>query len=194
MKKENLEKILTILSGIELKAIPAGVEGVPIKPGLQRVSNALVVKYDIEGSIDKVDITDFNIGNIVNKDVNPELGYLSDAVAHKSHGLYSEAIKEAFMVIDEDRSTNHYSKIVTDYDKYKCIRDILSHREGQQLYPNTRKNFTYFFKPVRDKFDFKFCDESNGVFIFDFDLPKTKETLEQVAKDLIGEVKGLLGL
>ena len=190
MKKENLEKILTILSGMELKAIPAGTEGDPKTPGLRRVSNALVVKYDIEGSIDKVDITDSNIENIINKDVNPKLGYLSDAVAHKSHGRYSEAIKEAFRVIDKDRS-------VDDYNKYKCIRDILSHSEDQrdqQLYQNTRKYFICFFTPIRGNFDFMYCDESNGKFIFDYDSPKTKKTLEQVAKVLIEEVKGILGL
>jgi hypothetical protein len=194
MKTENLEKILTILSGIELKAIPAGAEGVPKKPGLRRVTNQLIVKYDREGSIDKVDITDSNIGNIINKDVNPELGYLSDAVAHKTHGRYSEAIKEAFRVIDEKKAAKNYSKSVKYYYKYKCMRDILSHREGQRLFPNTKKSFARFFSPVRDKFDFKYCDENKGEFIFDLDSSKTKRTLEQVAKDLIEVVKSILGL
>jgi hypothetical protein len=92
MKAKKLEKILTILSGMELKALPAGAEGVPKKPGLRRVSNAVIVKYNIEGSIDKIDITDSNLSNITNKDMNPEFDYLSDEVAHKSHGRYSEAI------------------------------------------------------------------------------------------------------
>jgi hypothetical protein len=43
MKAKKLEKILTILSGMELKAFPAGAEGVPKKPGLRRVSNAVIV-------------------------------------------------------------------------------------------------------------------------------------------------------
>ena len=43
MKAKKLEKILTILSGMELKALPAGAEGVPKKPGLRRVSNAVIV-------------------------------------------------------------------------------------------------------------------------------------------------------
>jgi hypothetical protein len=124
MKTVNLEKILTILSGMELKAIPAGAEGVPKKPGpgLQRVTNQLIVKYDSEGSIGKVDITDSNIGNLINKDVNPELGNLSDAVAHKSHGRYSEAIKEAFRVIDKKKAAKNYSKSVKYYYKYKCMQ------------------------------------------------------------------------
>lgn len=185
-KAKKLEKILTILSGMELKAILADLERLPKNSVLRRVYKDLIVKYNIEGSIDKVDITDSNIANIINIDVNPELVYLSDAVAHKYHGRYSEAIKEAFKVIEG----KNYP--ITDYNKYKCIRDILSHREGEHLYPNTRKYFTCFFKPVRDKFDFKYCDESNGIFIFDFDSPKTKKTLEQVTDDLIGDVKAIL--
>jgi hypothetical protein len=47
---------------------------------------------------------------------------------------------------------------------------------------------------VRDKFDFKYCDENKGEFIFDLDSSKTKRTLEQVAKDLIEVVKSILGL
>lgn len=187
-KKKKLERILTILSGMELKALPAGVEGIPKKPGLRRVCNDLIVKYDIEGSIDNIDVTDPNTGNLINLYLTNELEYLSDAVAHKSHGRYSESIKDAFKIIEK-----RYSNKVTDYNKYRCIRDILSHREGQQLYQNTRKYFTCFFTPIRDKFGFKRCDESNGEFIFDLDSSKTKNTLELLAKDLIRDVKDILG-
>lgn len=194
MKADKLEKILTILSGMELKALPEDTLGIPYKPGLRRVHKSFIVKYDIEGSIDKVDTTDPNIRNIINRDVNPALEYLCDAVVHKGHGRYSEAIKEAFRVIDEKRNVNYYSKIVPDYNKYKCIRDILSHREGQQLYRTTMNYFTNYFRPVHDKFDFMHYDNRNRKIIFDSDSPKTKKTLERVAKDLIGEVRVILGL
>jgi hypothetical protein len=39
-----------------------------------------------------------------------------------------------------------------------------------------------------------YCDENNGVFIFDFDSAKTKKTLELVAEKLIGEVRRVLKL
>jgi hypothetical protein len=194
IKTEKLERILTILSGVELHALASNTQGIPYKPGLLRVCKDFIIKYNIDGSIDKVDMTDSNIGNIINKSVNPELNYLSDAVVHKSHGRYSEAIKNAFRVIDESKSANYYSRIVTDYDKYKCLRDILSHREGQQLYKTTKQKFLHFYKPVRDNFDFMYCDENNGVFIFDFDSAKTKKTLELVAEKLIGEVRRVLKL
>jgi hypothetical protein len=37
MKADKLEKILTILSGMELKALPEDTLGIPYKPGLRRV-------------------------------------------------------------------------------------------------------------------------------------------------------------
>jgi hypothetical protein len=194
MKAEKLEKILTVLSGAELRALPVDAKGIPYTPGLRRVHNSLTIKYDIEGSSDKIDATDPTIGNLINKDVDPEIQYLSDAVAHKSHGRYPEAIKEAFRVIDERPNVNHYSKIVRDYNKYRCIRNILSHKEGDELDQKTKDNFIYYFSPIRDKFEFKRCNENNRVFIFDFDSSKTKKTLEQVAKDLIAEVRVILGL
>jgi hypothetical protein len=189
IKTEKLVRILTILSGVELHVLASNTQGIPYKPGLLRVSKDFIIKYNIDGSIDKVDMTDSNIGNIINKSVNPELNYLSDAVVHKSHGRYSEAIKSAFRVIDESNAITE-----PDYDKYKCLRDILSHREGQQLYPNTKRNFLDFYKPLSNNFDFMHCDENNGVFIFDLDSAKTKKTLELVAEKLIGEARRVLKL
>jgi hypothetical protein len=98
------------------------------------------------------------------------------------------------MIIDEEKSAKNYSKSVKDYYKYKCIRDILSHREGQQLRENTMKNFTQYFDPVRDSFDFKYIDENSRIVIFDPDSPKTKQTLEKVAGDLISEGRKVLKL
>jgi hypothetical protein len=126
IKKRKLERVLTILSGIELKAIPAGAEGVPRKPGLRRVYNVLTVEYDTDGSIDNINMIDNHIGNIINRGISPELDrelcYLSDAVAHKSHGRFSESIKEAFRVIDE----KHYSTSIRDY--HECIKSRMHKR------------------------------------------------------------------
>jgi hypothetical protein len=194
IKKNRLERILIVLSGMELEARLTGEQGVPRKPGLIRVGKTLTLRYNIDGWIKKIDVTDPNIGNLINLEVNPELDYISKAVAHKYHKRYSESIKEAFRVIDEEKSAKHYSTLVKDYDKYKCIRDILSHKEGQRLHGNTKSNFLSYFKPVHDAFDFMYCDESYGVFIFDLDSPKTKQTLEKVAADLISEVRNTLKL
>jgi hypothetical protein len=92
-------------------------------------------------------------------------------------------------VIEEKR----YSSSVTNYNKYKCIRNILSHKEGQQLHEHTAEDFTKYFRPVRNAFDFMHCDETNKIFIFDLDSPKTKQTLEQLTTDLIREVQDILG-
>jgi hypothetical protein len=156
MKAKNLERMLIILSGMELEAHFLGGQGVPKKPGLIRVMRTLTIKYDKEGWIDKIDIIDPSLRNLVNQDINPELEYLSKAVAHKYHGRYSESIIEAFKVIDEEKSVKQYSKAVPDYNKYQCIRNILSHREGQRLRQGTMKYFTKYFDPIRDAFDLKY--------------------------------------
>ena len=171
-----------------------GDERVPKKPGLIRVGKSFTMKYTIEGSIEKIDIADSKIQNVINQEVYPELEYLSNAVAHKNQGRYSESIKESFRVIDEEKSLKHYSKSVTNYNKYKCVRDILSHREGQQLRNSTMEYFTRFFDPVRNAFDFMYYDNGNRIIIFDSESPKTKRTLEQIATDLIMDIKNILGL
>jgi hypothetical protein len=83
---------------------------------------------------------------------------------------------------------------VTEYNKYKCIRNILSHKEGDKLHKNTMEAFKQYFRPIHDTFDFKHCDVSNRIIIFDSDSSKTKRTLEKVDGDLISEVRKILKL
>jgi hypothetical protein len=194
LKAKNLVRILIIMSGMEIEASLTGEQGVPKKAGLIRVGKTLTIKYGIEGWIDKIDITDPNKGNLINQDMNPDLVYLSKAVAHKYHRRYSESITEAFRIIDEEKSVKHYSKFVADYNKYQCIRNILSHREGQRLHKNTMKYFTQYFDPIRDAFDFKHYDDNNRIVILDSESTKTQQTLEHVARDLISAVRSLLKL
>jgi hypothetical protein len=194
LKAKNLERILIIMSGMEIEARLTGEQGIPKEPGLIRVGKTFTMKYGIEGWIDKIDITDPNKGNLINQDINPELVYLGKAVAHKYHRRYSESITEAFRIIDEEKSVKHYSKLVTDYNKYQCIRNIISHREGQRLHKNTMKYFTQYFGPIRDAFDFKHHDDNNRIVILDSESTKTQQTLEHVARDLISEVRSLLKL
>ena len=87
-----------------------------------------------------------------------------------------------------------YSKSIPDYNKYRCIRNILAHREGQQLRQGTFDDFSYFFDPVHNKFDFRQIDPNNRIVILETVSIKTQRTLEQVAKDLIGVVRNILKL
>jgi hypothetical protein len=174
LRSKNLERILTVLSGMELEARLTGVQGVPNKPGLQRVEKTLTIRYDIEGGIDRIDVTDPNIVNLLNQGIDPELGYLSEAVAHKYHGRYSESIIQAFRIIDEERSVKQYSKSVPDYNKYRCMRNILAHREGQQLRQDTIDDFVNYFKPVHDAFDFRHYDYNNRIVILESVSTKTQ--------------------
>ena len=69
-KAKNLERILTILSGMELDARLTGVQGVPNRPGLlQRVGKEITIKYGIEGWIDRIDVTDLDIRNLINQNI-----------------------------------------------------------------------------------------------------------------------------
>jgi hypothetical protein len=189
-KAKNLEKILTILSGMTLETRLIGAQGVPKKPGLIRVSKTLTLRYSIDGWIERIDVTDPNIRRLIDQDISPELDYLSKAVAHTYSGRYSDSIREAFRIIDEEK----YSKSVTDYDKYKCIRNILSHKEGQRLHQKTMDDFKNYFNPINDALDFKQHDDKNDIVVLDLESTKTQKTLEQVAKDLISEVRSLLKL
>ena len=162
---------------------------------LIRVSKDVTIKYNIEGWIDKIDLTDPHIEKLICQDVNPELDYLSNAVAHKNNGRYSESIKEAFRVIDEEKSAKNYSKSVKEYCKYKCIRNILSHKEGDPLRPGTMNNFIHYFgTDVYSSFDFKQYEPNKNIIILDSVSAKTQLTLELIAKDLISEVRNILKL
>jgi hypothetical protein len=196
-KVKNLERILIILSGMELEARLTGDERLPKKPELRRISKTFTIKYDIEGSIDKIDITDPHIEKLINQDINPELEYLSKAVAHKNHGRYSESIKEGFRIIDEEKSVKHYSTFVTDYDKYRCIRNILSHKEGDPLRRGTMDDFIHYFgSNAYGAFDFKQYEPSKNIIIFDSECAstKTQKTLEQLSRDLVSEIRNILKL
>jgi hypothetical protein len=113
------------------------------------------------------------------------LGSIARAVSHIYQGRVTECIKEAFKIIE-----GKYS--VKDYSKYKCIRDILSHKEPE-LFQETISNFDkYFGRP--NSFDLKQFDLNKRIIIIDFESDKTKRTLNKLARELIEEGKIILKL
>src|SRR5215204_2447863 len=124
---------------------------------LIRVSKDLTIKYNIEGWIDKIDLTDPHIKGLICQNVNPNLEYLSNAVSHLNQGRRMDSITEAFKIIEGD------TKSVKDYYKYKCIRNILTHKK---LEPHVKRDFTRYFGPsVYGVFDFKQYDPNNNIII-----------------------------
>jgi hypothetical protein len=95
--------------------------------------------------------------------------------------------------IDEKKDVNYYSNIARDYNKYRCVRNILSHREGEPLCPGTKKILSitlnlYVISLILSTV-MKITEYSFLILI-----PQKQKTLEQVAEDLISDVKGILRL
>jgi hypothetical protein len=187
-RANNLQRILITVSGMALNAHQTSHEAVPKMLGLKKVGKTMNSRYDIEGAIDKIDLTDPIITRLIAQDKNPCLEYLSNAVVHKSQGRFSDSIKEAFRILEGHKS-------VKDYCKFKCIRNILSHKEGVPLHKDTMNDFIKYFDPnVHTIFDFKQYDLKNRIIILDHESNKTKHALGQIARDLISEAKSIMGL
>lgn len=187
-RANNLQRILIIMSGMALNAHQTSHEAVPKTPGLKKVGKTIISGYDIEGAIDKVDLTDPIIARSITQDENPSLEYLSNASVHKNQGRFSDSIREAFRILEGNKS-------IKDYCKFKCIRNILSHKEGVPLHKDTMNDFIQYFDPnVHDIFDFKQYDLKNSIIILDNESNKTKHALGQIARDLISQAKSIVGL
>ncbi len=186
-KAINLEKILTIKSGMTVRIFLSGVECVHTATGMGRVAKLFTFVSGVQGGLNNLDLTDPTIQTLINGSSNFDLGYLqsSKAVQHMYEGRTVECIMEAFRIIE----TNHSFK---NYHKYKCIRDILSHQEQQKLYPKTLQNFDHYFG--HDSFDLKRYNPEKGEIIINFESDNTKKTLFRLAKDLINECRLILDL
>lgn len=182
-RSNNLSKILTIKSGMITKAIHIGSEGIHRITGNRRVTKVSSFGYRIEGGIDELDLTDPTIDGLINQNIIPELEWLNDAVSHIYNGRVVDCIKTAFKIIEKG---SH----VTNYKKYKCMRDILSHRGPYQQ--GTINDFINEIGP--NLFDFKEYDPNKGKIILDLDSIKTKKSLGKLARELITDAKRILKL
>lgn len=169
----------------------SGHEGIPNDPNkLGRVTVLNTHVYNIEGAplrINNVDLTDANIDDIItssNKQNN--LQHIYNAISHFCSGRYKECITAAFMAIEGNTG-------LPDYFKYKCIRNIVNHKEDQQWYDNTVRDFDKYFKS--SDFDFEVPHiKSSPIIVLDFESPRTLHALKKVSHDLITEAKRSLNL
>jgi hypothetical protein len=166
VKAKNLEKILTIKTGMTIRIFLSGVECVHKATGMGRVAKLFTFVSGVQGGLNNLDLTDPTIQTLINGSSNFDLGYLSKAVQHMYEGRTVECIKEAFRIIETNPS-------IENYHKYKCIRDILSHQEQQKLYQKTLDNFDYYFG--LDSFDLVRYNPEKGEIIINFESDKTKK-------------------
>jgi hypothetical protein len=61
----------------------------PLPFSVLSINETLTLRYNVDGWIKKIDLTDPDIKSLINQGVNPELDYLSKAAAHKYHKRYS---------------------------------------------------------------------------------------------------------
>jgi hypothetical protein len=157
-----------------------GYEGMPKNPGgLGRVSKSLTIIYNIEGApvkTNKLDLSDINTLSLITPDKSNKLEQLNNAVSHLFDGRPADSITEAFKIIDGN------TKSIRGYRKYACIRNILTR---DKLYPHVKKDFTKYFPHKHSAFDFKDHVPRKNKIVLDLQSPKTKQTLEKVARDLI---------
>ena len=124
---------------METDVLPSGYEGFAKVGGFRQVGNTIRSSYSIEGKINKLDLLDPNIHNLI-EDEDRNLEYLSSAVSHKYNGHPAESITVGFKVIEKRDDLSNYSK-------YSCLRNILSHT-GPHYYDSTVTNFDSNFGQI----------------------------------------------
>jgi hypothetical protein len=182
-----LERILTIKSGMTLDVWPTRYRCKDKVTGHSHRQSSFIARSSRHGWIDVLNLSNKNIQNFLSMGTGQKLEYLSEAVSSFYEGRLKESIITAFQIIERERSPP-----ITDYKKFRCIRNILVHKTLEQYIVNEFKS--YFGKNANNLFDFKKYDPNNGIISLDLKSSKTKTTLNNLATDLINDCKRILGL
>jgi hypothetical protein len=181
-RANNLKNYLIVESGEPTNISIGSYHEIPKKNGTARVSKSLTSINRIHGAINDLDLNNDNIKSIINysESKSLELEYLSKAIFHRYNNNPVDCIKELFKVIEKDKS-------FPEYEKYKVIRDIFSHR------PHYQKDTMFrFLKYFNDKsFDYKRFDPDNGWITIDLESSKSRQVLGQLIKDCIKSIKSI---
>lgn len=180
----SIVQMLSVAAITRIDTHLTGYEGMPRTPGrLGRASKRVRIIYNIKGvpvKTNKLDLSDINTQSLMIFDRSNKLEQLNNAVSHLFDGRPADSITEAFKIIDGN------AKSIRGYHKYACIRNILTH---DKLYQHVKKDFTKYFPHKHSAFDFKDYVPPKNIIILNLQSPKTKLTLEKVARDLIRKVK-----
>jgi hypothetical protein len=176
-RANNLKNYLIVESGVPTNINLMGYQNIK-KDGSRRVTGFFKLMGDINGGVNDLDLNNDHIKSIINynEPKSRELDYLSKAIFHRYNNNLVDCIKELFKIID---------KTVPDYEKYKVIRDLYSHRP-----PYVKPTVEKFLNHFNDKsFDYKKFDPDNGWIIIDIESSRSKQVLGQLIDDCIKSIK-----
>jgi hypothetical protein len=136
-----------------------------------------VFSYHKRELIQEIDLTDKSIApRIVNADdVTHRLHHASIALGAEELRLYAYMFTELFQVVEGE--TNFVGK---DYDKYKALRDALSHRVLNPNLPAMKGLKQHYPQPD----DFELTQSTPNSYEFNFNSEKNLRQLESEAKTL----------
>lgn len=179
-KANNLKNYLIVESEVPTNINLIGYQNIPKRDGITRVTGFFKLMRDISGGLNDLDLDNDHIKSIINynEPKSLELEYFSRAIFHRHNNNRVDCIKELFKIID---------KSIPEYEKYKVIRDLFSHKPQYH-----KATIIRFLKYFNDKsFDYKKFDPDNGWIIIDIESSKSKQVLHQIIKDCIEYIKNM---
>jgi hypothetical protein len=151
--------------------------------GKGRTSKSVTYSYNVEGAPSKLDI--YHLLSRVLKSNNPQikqyLGYLAKGITLQFEHFPDHSIIEAFKIIEE-------IKDFPLYEKYYALRNILVH--SPEYREKTASSFRKFFD--ENSFDYVMYNRDSNIIILNLHSNKTQKILNQVANELMIEIKKYL--
>ena len=167
-KAERLVQNMTLKGRGYVKYVYEGFRTkTPNASGRRTLRKEFTGSYHIRAMIDKLDLNSNQaISSIMQNDQDMQRYHVRLAKEAEENGQYANMYKELFQVIEKEI-------LLKDYNKYKSLRDALSHQtELDRAKPKVEK---YFGKR---RYDFTTNDE------FDHNSTKNRENLKKDAEDL----------
>lgn len=181
----NLTKLLTIKSGIPLDANLVSHQGFRKNSKLIRIGRTFTFRYNIEGGIQDVDITDKNTIRMIESksSENLDLQDLYTATLLYYNRQPTECIKVLYKIIEN-------KKRIRGYHRYECLRHMFTHKP-----PYRSKTIEMFIQEFGQySFEYKKYDPANGLILFDMTSAKNIQIFSKLARELMTNVKGIVGV
>lgn len=176
----NLKNILIIKSGIPIDVNLKNYTSMPKQGELQHIMTSLTLRWKIEGGIKELDLKNPDIQSVLYLSEIDSLKYqyLSKGIFHYYNKNPAESIRELFRVIENNSKFPNYAR-------YQVLRHLFSHEP-----PYHHNTISQFLKEFNNNdFDYNKFDPSNNIIIIDMESGKTKSLLNNIASNLISELR-----